>query len=491
MGNESLRKAAISGLMYRFGERILAQLVSTIVTIILARILLPEEYGTISLVAIFIAILNVFVSAGLGNALIQKRDSDDDDFATMLWAGVLIAIVLYIIVYSMAPWVADFYSKPLIKNVLRVMGLRLPIAAINTVQHAYVSKRFLFRLFFLSTLGGTIISGAFGISMAYNGYGVWALVTQYLSNTLIGTVVLGLSLKWRPRFYFSFERFRGMFSFAWKKTISLLVNELYEEFRGLIVAKNYSIVDLSYYSKGKQFPQLIGNNVSDTLANVMFPVFARIQDDQTKLKAAVRRSMRTSNYVLVPMMIGFAVIADKFISVILTDKWLFATPYMRIFCFVYIFKPMKNISKSAINAIGRSDIDLYTNIAEKLIGGVTILIAMNVGVIYLAWSALVTYIIGALINGYINGRFLQYSIKEQFADMASAFGLSIIMGIAVYSVGYVPIDNELVVLSIQILAGGVVYVTLSALFRIGSYLYLRNTIHSMLTRTKVTKENFC
>jgi len=298
-----------------------------------------------------------------------------------------------------------------------------------------------------------------------------------------------LSIKWRPRFYFSYERFRSMFSFAWKKTASLLVNELFEEFRGLIIAKKYSIVDLSYYSKGKQFPQLIGNNVSGTLTNVMFPIFATIQDNQVKLRAAVRRSMRTSNYVLIPMMIGFAVVADKFISVILTNKWLFATPYMQIFCLVYIFKPMKNISKSAINAIGRSDIDLYANIAEKAIGVVSIVTAMNMGVIYLAWSVLVTYIIGALIYAYINGRFLQYSLKEQFSDMVSAFALSVIMGTVVYVVGYIPVASKLVVLLSQILVGGVVYVALSALFKVDSFVYLKSNIHSMLKRKMVNKVN--
>lgn len=489
MANESLKKSAVSGLIYRFGERIFAQLVSTIVTIILARILLPEEYGIISLVTIFITLFNVFVSSGLGNALIQKKNSDEYDFSTILWAGILLSIVLYAIVYFMAPLVATYYSEPIITGVLRVMGLRLPIAAINSVQHAFISKRFLFKLFFFSTLGGTIVSGAIGIAMAYHGFGVWSLVAQYLINGLIGTIILGLSIKWRPKLYFSYVRFRGMFSFAWKKIVSLLVNELYEEFRGLIIAKKYSVADLSYYSKGKQFPQLIGNNVSATLTNVMFPVFATIQDNRVKLRAALRRSMRISNYVLFPVMIGFAVVAENFISVILTDKWLFAAPYMRIFCLVYIFKPMRNINKSAINAIGRSDIDLYANIAEKIIGVVTIMIAMNMGVLYLAWSVLVTYIIGTLINAYINGKFLQYSVKEQLGDMASAFALSAVMGIVVYYAGYMPVNNKIVVLLIQMITGGFVYLTLSAIFKVDSFIYIKNHVYAILNQRIKKKGN--
>jgi O-antigen/teichoic acid export membrane protein len=489
MESKYLKKVTLSGLVFRFGERILAQLVSIIVTIILARLLLPEEYGIISLVTIFITLFNVFVSSGLGNALVQKKNSDDYDFSTILWAGILFSIVLYAIIYFVAPFVAEYYSEPLIISILRIMGLTLPIAAIDTVQHALVSKRFLFKLFFFSVLGGTIVSGLIGITMAYLGFGVWSLVAQYLANRLIGTIVLGFSIKWRPRFYFSYVRFSGMFSFAWKKIVSLLINELYEEFRGLIIARKYSVTDLSYYSKGKQFPQLIGNNVSATLSNVMFPIFATIQENKAKLSAAVRRSMRTSNYMLFPLMIGFAVLADNFVSVILTDKWLFATPYIRIYCIVYILKPMRNISKSAINAIGRSDIDMYTNLAEKLIGMVIILIVMNMGVIYLAWSALITYIIGTLMNAYVNGKFLKYRVKDQLADMMSALILSAIMGIFVYFIGYIPINSKLVVLLIQIVTGGFVYFTLSAIFKVDSYIYIKNNLYAILNERMNTQGN--
>ena len=488
MDKDKLKRATASGLLFRFGERFLAQLITTVVTVVLARILLPEDYGIISIVAVLITLLNVFVSHGLGNALVQKKEYSQEDYSTMFWAGLVISVFLYFGIFVSSPLIASFYGNPLISDILRVMALRLPLAAVNSVQHAYVSHKLMFKKFFCVTLISTVVSGIVGIAMAYIGYGVWALVGQYISNVTLSTVLLLCFITWRPTLSFSFGRFKALFAFGWKVMAAEFINTLYEEIRSLIIGKKYGPGDLSFYTKGQQFPQLIGNNVSTTLTGVMFPVFSKLQDDIESLKAAVRRSIRMSLFALLPMMIGFFIVAENFVSVILTDKWLECVPYIRIFCVVYMFKPIKNINKSTLKALGRAEINLYVEIAEKILGVALILLTMNLGVKYLAFSVLVTYILGAITDAFINGRFLRYGVLEQLKDVLPEFCASVLMGTVVYFVGCLPVQSALLALVMQVAVGIVFYVALCSILRLESFVYLWKTVKKYFFRRKRTVE---
>lgn len=476
METNKLKKAALSGLVYRFGERFLAQMISTVVTIILARILLPEEYGLVSLVTIFITIANVFVSYGLGTALVQKIDSDEMDYSTIFWAGLVLSVVLYLVLFLFTPLIGKYYSKEELIPVLRVMALRLPLAAINSVQNAYVSKNLMFKKFFYVTLVGTIASAVIGVAMAYMGFGTWALVGQYISNSCISTVTMFLFIPWRPKLIFSFGRLKALFSFGGKFLASALIGTVYEEVHGLIIGKKYSTVDLSFYSKGKQFPQLIGNNVSTTLKNVMFPIYSKLQNEKDHLKAAVRRSIELSYFILFPLMIGFVVIAENFVKVILTEKWMECVPFLRMFCVVYLFKPLKNINKSAISAIGRVDINLKVEIAEKIVGLSLIIITVNMGVMYLAGCTLVTYSLVAVTDAIINGKILKYPVTEQIKDIMPPLVVSVIMGGIVYALNYLPIANAFVKLLLQVVVGVCVYVGLAFILKLDSLSYVLRSL---------------
>ena len=235
----SLTNKTLSGVMWKFGERISAQLVSTLVSIILARILMPEDYGVVALVTIFITICNVFVTSGFGTALVQKKDADDLDFTSVFYFGLFFSILLYVGIFFAAPLIARFYENEILTPVVRVMGLRIIIASINSVQHAYIGRKMQFRKFFIATLFGTIASGVVGVWLAYNGYGVWAIVAQYLTNVCIDTIVLAFVIKWIPKLRISFKRLKSLFSFGWKLLVSALIDTGYNELRSLIIGKKY------------------------------------------------------------------------------------------------------------------------------------------------------------------------------------------------------------------------------------------------------------
>lgn len=481
MNLSDLRHSAISGLIYRFAERISAQLVSAVVTIILARILLPEEYGIVSIVVAIITILNVFVESGLGVALIQKPDSDQLDFSTVFWASIVFAILLYAIMFVAAPFIADQFEEPVLTPVIRVMNLRLILAAINSVQNAYVSKKLMFKKFFFATLTGTVLSGIVGISMAYLKFGVWALVFQYLTNTAVDTVFLFLSIKWYPSFRFSFPRFQSLFSFGWKVLVSGMLSAVYEEVRSFIIAGKYSKADLAFYTKGQQFPKLLANNTSTTITNVMFPIFSHINAGNGELKHAVKRSLLLCSYVIFPIMVGFAACANNFVIVFLTEKWLPCVPFIYMFCIYYLFKPMKVINQSCLKATGKVSTYMWLNVAEKVLGILLILVTMKHGTIYLALSAIVTYVIIAFAEMVFNGIVIAYSIFEQIRDLLSNVILSCCLFLIVFFTGRINISS-LILLILQFVVGCSSYILLSAILKNESFYYLLNQIKGFYTK---------
>ncbi len=468
-------------------ERILAQLVSAIVTIILARLLLPEDYGVISLLTIFITLCNVLISDGLSSSLIQKKDADQLDYSTICWSSLLLAGILYAIIYICAPFLARYYDNELITNVFRVMALRIPLAAFNSVQGAYVSKNLLFKKFFFATLIGTITSGVVGIILAYKGFGAWALVAQYLTNSTMDTFFMFVVIDWKPSLCFSWQRFKELFSFGWKVLLSGLINESYEELRSLVIAKRYSTTDLSFYTKGKQFPQLIGGNITTTITGVMFPVYSTAQNDYSRLKSMVRRSIRTGCYILCPLMIGFAAISDTFVRLVLTDKWLPSVPFMQLFCFMFIFKPLKNINKCALKAIKRSDADLKISTVEKIVGVALVILFLNKGTMALAVTALLTYVLGSLLFAISCGRNLHYRLLEQLKDIIPYFILSFIACTPAYLINFTSV-NLVIKMALQIVSAVAVYCGISYLFKIESLFYVIKTIKSYIPKKRMERK---
>lgn len=481
MSNDSLKGKTIAGLFWTFAERIGAQLVSFVVSIVLARLLMPEEYGIIAIVWVFINICNVFVNSGFGRALIQKKEADDLDFSSVFWFSMAVSAVLYAVLYAAAPWIARWYEMEQLCPVLRVMGLRLIVASFNTVQRAKVSRDMQFKKFFFSTLGGTLFSAVVGIAMAYLGFGVWALVAQELTNVMIDTTILFITIKWRPRLMFSLERMRGLFSYGWKVLVTGLIDTLYEDFRSLYVGKLYTAEDLAYYTRGKQFPHLLVDNVNTSIASVLFPAISAAQGDPDAVKAMTRRAMMTSSYIVTPMMVGLAAVAEPLILLLLTEKWLPSVIFLQIICINCALLPLQTANIQAINAVGRSDITLKLNVIKKAFGLLMVVIFTRISVEAMAWAGVATGLFSLFVNVFPNRKLIDYGLWEQLRDIIPNWLLSGAMLVLVRLVHLLRLSviPELIVM---VLVGVVSYVALSVLFRVESFAYIWKMLKPVLNR---------
>lgn len=485
----SSQKSFLSNLIWKFLERCGAQLVTFIVSIVLARILDPTVYGTIALVTVIITLLQVFIDHGLGNSLIQKKDADDTDFSTVFYFNITLCFLLYLLLFLTAPLIAIFYNEPSLTPIVRVLGVTLIFSGLKNIQQAYISRNMLFKKFFFATLGGTIGSAVVGITMAILNFGVWALVSQHVFSVLVSTIILWATVKWRPKLVFSLERLKGLFSYGWKLLVASLMNSLYSNIRQLIIGKLYSTADLAYYNKGDQFPKLIITNISYSIDSVLFPVLAKEQSDKEVIKAIARRAIKISSFVLWPLMVGLAVCAEPLIRLLLTEKWMFCVPYLRIFCFIYVFYPINSSNLNAIKAIGRSDIILKLEVIKKIIGVVLLISTMWFGVIAIAYSLLFYALVDSFINAFPNRKLLNYNYFEQIKDMAPSILLSAVMGIAVFSITFIGLP-DIFTLLIQVPLGVIIYVVGAKWFRFESFTYLLNLIKNIFKKpSKAVEEN--
>lgn len=459
------------GFFWKFGERITAQLVSLIVSIVLARLLSPGDYGAVSLILVFITIANVFVSNGFGSALVQKKDADEVDFSSVFYINILLSFILYAIVFFVAPFIAQFYAIPIISPALRVLGIRIIFAAINTIQQAYVTRNMLFRKFFWSTLIGTLFSGVVGVCLAYKGYGAWALVIQYLLNTCVDTLVLWIIVRWRPICAFSWKKARQLISFGWKILISGLLDTGYLQMRNLLIGKVYTTEDLAYYNQGDKYSAFIIRNINTSIGSILLPVMANEQDDVERVKQMTRRSIQISSFFIWPMMIGMAVLSKDFVGVVLTEKWYPCVPYLRVLCVAYALWPIHTANLQAINALGRSDVFLKLEIIKKIVSISIIIVSLQFGPFAIAVGVLVDGIIGTFINSFPNRKLINYTYFEQMRDICPSILLSGLMG-GIISLLVNISDVRWIVMSVQVLIGGITYFGLAALFKVDILYYL-------------------
>ena len=473
------QKSVFYNLFWRFAERCGAQAVSLVVSIILARLLAPEAYGTIALAMVFINILQVFVDSGMGTALIQKKDADDLDFSSVFYFNLAACLVLYAGLFLAAPSIAQFYGDPALTALVRALSLTVVVSGVRNIQQSYVSRHLLFKRFFFSTIGSTLASAVVGIAMAYAGFGVWALVGQSLSNVVTGTIILWATVPWRPRRMFSWQRLKGLLSFGWKLLVSSLLDTGYNNLRSLIIGKLYSSADLAYYNQGDKLPNLVITNINASIDSVLLPTMANEQDDPARVRSMTRRAIKTSTYVMAPLMMGLAACAEPLIRLILTEKWLPCVPFLRIFCITYMFWPIHTANLNAIKALGRSDLFLKLEIVKKAVGLVLLLCTMRHGVMAMAYSLLLSSVLSQIINSWPNRKLLRYHYLNQLADILPALLLACAMGLAVYCIQFLG-WGDLPTLCVQIPVGAALYLAGSALLRLDSFLYLRSTAEKLL-----------
>lgn len=467
---------------WRFAERCGAQLVTFIVSVVLARILAPEDYGQIALITVFTTIMQVFVDSGLGTALIQKKDADDLDFSSVFYLNLIVCLALYAVMFMVAPVIANFYMDSSLTPIIRVISLTIVISGIKGIQQSYVSRNMMFKRFFYSTLGGTFFSAFLGIGLAYAGFGVWSIVAQQLSNTTIDTLILWVTVKWRPKKMFSWERLRGLLSFGWKMLASSLLNTIYNNIRSLVIGKMYSSSDLAFYDQGKKFPNVIVTNINTSIDSVLLPTMSNVQDDSARVKAMTRRAIKTSTYVMAPLMMGLAFCAEPVVKLVLTDKWLPCVPFLRIFCITYLFYPIHTANLNAIQAKGRSDLFLKLEIAKKVVGMALLVSTMWFGVMAMAYSLLISSVFSQIINSWPNRKLLNYGYLEQLKDILPSIALAVFMGCCVNLVNLFHLSNFATLL-IQIPLGAVIYIATSALLHLESFEYLMYMIRPMVRKS--------
>lgn len=479
--HNNYKKQATSGLLWTFLERFGAQCVTLIVSIILARLLDPVVFGTVAIVTVFMEILNVFIDSGLGNALIQKKDADDIDFSSVFYFNIFMCIALYLVLFFLAPLISRFYGISELTDIIRVMGLSLIVSGVRNIQRAFVSRKLQFKRFFFATIGGTLGAAVLGIWMAYRGFGVWALVAQGLFNNVVGTVILWLTVKWRPKRVFSFTRFRGLFSFGWKLLVSDLINTVYNNLRQLIIGKMYTTQSLAMYNRGYMIPNVFVININSAIDSVLFPVMSSAQDDVNVVRAMTRRSIRISSYIMWPVMMGIAACSTPLVSILLTDKWLPCVPFLIIFCISYAFLPLQTANLNAIKALGRSEIYLKLEIIKKIVGFAILAATMWFGPLVMAASNLLFAVINYLINAFPNRKLLNYSYGQQIMDAAPPMLLSAFMFGIVYCVRFLELSNWLTLI-IQIPLGVLIYVGGTKLFKLDSFDYILGTVKGLIRK---------
>ena len=483
--NIGIRSKTIHSALWKFTERIGAQIVTLVVSIILARLLTPDDYSVVSVVTIFFAFANVFISGGFNSALIQKKDADDEDYSTVLHISLIISAIIYVILFFTAPLVADIYEQPMLVAVIRIMSLSLPITAVKSIWSAKISSSLEFKGFFVSTLIATLVSAVIGIVMAYMGAGAWALVVQQMSNTIISTVILMITTRVHIVMRISLSRFRSLFKYGWKVFVSSIIGRVYVESVPIVVGYKYSSADLAYYTKGRSFPELIMSSSISTFSAVLFPVLAKVQDSKERLLYGTRLFMRITSFLSMPLMFGLFAISENFVIVLLTDKWLPIVPYLKIFCITSMFEMVHIGNCETIKAMGRSDIYLIMEIIKKTGYFITIILFLifTDSPQVLALAFVVCTLIALIVNLIPNTKLINYKIIHQILDLLPNLITAGVMCVCVTFIGMLEM-NRVLLLGIQIASGAMIYFVLNILIRNPSLRYMFEIMKSLLKKRR-------
>ena len=470
---------------WKFTERILAQLISFIVSIILARVLSPEDYSLVGIVLIFFSFANILISGGLNTALIQKKNADAVDYFSVLVTSIVASVGMYVVLWFLSPVISQLYNKDELTLMLRVMGIVLPINAVKSVWCAHISSNLMFKKFFLSTIGGTILSALVGIWMAVCGFGAWALITQQIANILIGTIIIIITTKINLICKFSIVKLKRLFSYGWKVLVSSIIGSIYSEITPLIIGVKFTATDLSFYTKGKTFPGLISSTSINTLSAVLFPVLSNFQDDKNRLLSCTRRFISVSSYLAFPLMLGLYVVSENFVSVLLTEKWLPAVPYLKIFCVSAMFDVIHTGNCETIKAMGKSGVFLVMEIIKKTSYFIIIMTFVFWGKtpIQLAISSIVCALIATIVNSIPNKILIGYKYRNQICDLFPNLIIAILMTIGVNLAGKL-ISTKVLSLLIQILVGIILYIVLSVVTHNKNLCYILGVLKNYKKRNK-------
>jgi O-antigen/teichoic acid export membrane protein len=490
--DQTFRNKTISGVIWKAMESGGNQFVKLVISVVLARLLDPENYTTLALLQIFVIFAETLIKRGFATALLQRKDADNVDFSSALWLMLSLAVVFYGVLFFSAPTIAGYYKQPLIIPALRIVSLTLFSGAFNSVQGAIIQRKLEFRKFCMSTLATTLVSGSVALYLAYSGYGVWALVAQQMINSFLNVLILWLLDRWKPALVFSLRRTQELFSFGWKILISSLMDTGYNSLSSLVIGKRYIGDSLAFYNRGRTYPDLMATNLTSIALAVLFPAYAAHQDDASRVRGMVRKTNRSTALMIFPMMAGLAAIATPFVRVLLTEKWLPAVPYLQLMCIVSALYPVEATDLQAMNALGRSDLYLKTEIIKKVFGILALVVsvfAFNTP-IAIAGAVVLTAVFSMIVTMVVMKQLFAYRWRDQLWDMTPPILLSTVMWGVVYALSLIPMA-ELPLLIIQIVCGIAVYLGLAVLLRLESFTYLWTSMKSYFTKNRKPEEPTC
>lgn len=487
MGEQSsLKNKTISGLFWSTSDFIANQGIGLIIQIFLARLLLPQHFGIIGMITIFIAISQSIMDSGFGNALIREKDSSQKDFSTVFYFNLIMAVFLYIVLFIAAPAISRFFDEPQLIPVLRVLSIVIIINSFGLIQRTLLIKKIDFKTQTKINVISSLVSGIIAIIFAYLGFGVWSLVIHNLIMQFIQSLMLSLSNRWIPSLVFSVDSFRRLFGFGWKLLLSGLIDTFYKNIYYVVIGKIFSATSLGYFANAQKIRNALSQSITTSVQKVSYPVLSSIQDESIRLKKGYQKIVKNSVFITFPIMIGLAAVAEPFVMIVFGEKWMNSIPYLRILCFAGMLFPLQAINLNILQVKGRSDLFLKLEIIKKLIGVsfITIVIFFRLGIMTLLWTSVINSYIAYFINSYYSAELLSYSTKDQIKDITSIFIISILMGVIVFIAGIVISNNNIIKFLSQIIIGVFIYIGLSKLFKIEELKTLYDLMNSLLRKIK-------
>lgn len=470
---EGIRNKAIKGVGWSFADNILNQGVTFLVGLVLARLLSPEEYGLIGIIAIFIAVFNSIVDSGFSNALIRKNDAGDADYNTVFITNMVMSVLLFCVMFFGAPVIASFFNRPQLIPLTKVMASVVIINAFAIIQRTILVKKVDFKTQTKVSAIASVASGVVGIGMASGGLGVWSLVGQQLSRQFLNSLFLWVFAKWYPKLQFSLKSFKELFNFGWKLMVSGLIDTVWREIYQVVIGKFYSPATLGQYTRAHQFGSIFSTNLTAVVQRVSYPVLSEIQDDVQKLKNAYKKVIKVTMLITFCCMLGLAAIAEPMIVSLIGDQWLPAVPFLQILCFSMMLYPLHAINLNMLQVQGRSDLFLRLEIIKKIIAVVPLLLGIFVNIYLMLFGSVITGFIAYYLNAFYSGKFLNYSILEQVRDIMPSFIIAMIMAVSVWGISFINLPS-VALLAIQLSAGVVMIVLLCESVRLDSYLEIKH-----------------
>ena len=462
---DTLKKQALSGVVWTTIQTFGSQILAFFVSVILARLLVPEEFGLIAMITLFIGIGSILINGGLGQSLIRTENADDLDFSTVFYFNLAGSFLIYLIMFFVAPWVAQFYKQPMLTPLIRVFCLTFIIDALASTQQIRLTKYLQFKLLTKITLPSLVISSSVGIIMAYNGFGVWSLVFNSLGQSFVSAVFLWIFSGWKPKWAFCKVKFKRHFSFGVKLLLSGLLDIVFVNAYTIIIGKFYSVKQVAYYSRADSLQMLPVGNIGAIVSKIAFPLFSNIQGDLERLKRVFKKIMQTIIFLIVPVLMIMAALGEPLIRFVFTEKWLPILPFFQILCFNGILYPIHGYNLQVLNVMGRSDLFLKLEIFKKVVTLIGLYISYQFGIFGLLYGSVILSIIGFFINSYYSGKFIKYRALDQIKDLLPFILIGIVVRIIVSQLYKItPIHSDLVNLIVLSAVGTAIYLGANYLF---------------------------